>query len=84
MFLVYKTYPVATEEPFYNIYSFLFFNFTLQMYVISVILTFLLRFHFVKSSTLTGLVWDINMAAVSLFWNINIFAIISFENVQSV
>ena len=33
-----------------------------------------------KSSTPTGLVWNTNIAAVSLFWNINMAALTSFEN----
>ena len=32
------------------------------------------------SSTPTGLVWDINMAAVSLFWDTNMAAVTSCEN----
>ena len=33
-----------------------------------------------KSSTPTGLVWDTNMAAVSLFWDTNMAAVTSCEN----
>ena len=33
-----------------------------------------------KSSTPTGLVWNINMAAVCFFWNINIATVTSCEN----
>ena len=35
-----------------------------------------------KSSTPRGLVWNTNMAAVSLFWNTNMAAVTSCENVQ--
>ena len=35
-----------------------------------------------KSSTPTGLVWDANMAAVSLFWDTNMAAMTSCENTQ--
>ena len=33
-----------------------------------------------RSSTPTGLVWNTNMAAVSLFWNTNMKAVTSCEN----
>ena len=33
-----------------------------------------------KSSTLRGLVWDTNMAAVSLFWDTNMAAVTSYAN----
>jgi len=33
-----------------------------------------------KSSTSRGLVWNTNMAAVSLFWNTNMAAVTSCEN----
>lgn len=33
-----------------------------------------------KSSTPTGLVWDLNMAAVSLFWDTNMDAVSSCKN----
>ena len=35
-----------------------------------------------KSSTPTGLVWDTNVAAVSLFWDTNMAAMTSCENTQ--
>ena len=38
------------------------------------------RLHMKKSSTPTGLVWDTNMAAVSLFWDTNMAAGTSCEN----
>ena len=37
-----------------------------------------------KSSTLGGMVWDTNMAAVSLFWDTNMASVTSCENTQSV
>ena len=37
-----------------------------------------------KSSTPTGLVWDTNMAAVSLFWDTNMAAMRSSGNTQLV
>ena len=40
------------------------------------------RLHKKKSSTPTGLVWDINMAVVSLFWDTNMAAMTSSENTQ--
>ena len=38
------------------------------------------RLHKKRSSTPTGLVWDTNMAAVSLFWDTNMAAMTSCEN----
>ena len=37
-------------------------------------------FAYEKSTTLRGLVWDTNMAAVSLFWDTNMAAVTSCEN----
>ena len=39
-------------------------------------------FAYEKSSTPTGVVWDTNMAAVSLFWDTNMAAMTSCENTQ--
>ena len=38
--------------------------------------------HLHKSTTPTGLVWDTNMAAVSLFWDTDMVAMTSCENAQ--
>ena len=35
-----------------------------------------------KSSTPTGMVWDTNIAAISLFWDTNMAAMTSCENTQ--